>query len=199
MIGCSILRNFRNSLVRICLILALGGAAILAAQDTSATLSGDVRQARATVLPPIDVALKLDEPPYTLFSTQTDDEGAFKFAMLPAGTYFVAILELLPTKYHVGNLSGLVERDEAHPIAHATVQLFCDGDKVCGKTKTDSKGQFAFFNLPPRDKITIYVTHPNYYPFEAPDYEIRGGFNSVYAPITLDSRQRPKPPLVVCE
>ena len=89
--------------------------------------------------------------------------------------------------------------DEAHPIARATVKLLCDVDKVCGEAKTDSNGEFIFFDLPPRGDITIRATHPGFYSEEGARSEIRAGFNSTYAPIVLNSRLRRKPPVVVCE
>jgi hypothetical protein len=115
-----------------------------------------------------------------------------------SGGPFLEYLELLPTKQHVGNLSGHVERDETHPIARATVKLLCER-KVCGETKTDSNGEFIFFNLPPRGDITIRVTRPGFYSAEGTGYEVREGFNSTYSPFVLNSTLRPKPPLVVCE
>lgn len=107
--------------------------------------------------------------------------------------------ELLPTEQPVGNLSGRVERDEAHPIARATVRLLCGERKVCGETKTDSNGEFIFFDLPPRGDVTIRATHPGFYSAQGTDYEIRQGFNSTYWPIILNSKLRPKPPVVSCE
>jgi hypothetical protein len=229
-------------LVRISLIFALGGAAVLAAQETSATLSGEIHDVAGASIPSINVELRLAEPPYTIFSLRTDGAGAFKFTVLPTGTYTlladkpgfqtlrltsmqlasgehgilpplrldiggscgagpptIGHLQRLPGSGQIGNLSGTVMRDQAHPITRATVKLRCGQQKVCGDTKTDSKGEFIFFNLSPRDDNTIRVTHPGFYPWEGSGYEVRVGFDSTYGPITLDRRLRTKRPLVVCE
>jgi hypothetical protein len=98
-----------------------------------------------------------------------------------------------------GNISGRVLADETRPLAGATVRLLCDARKVCGETKTDSVGDFIFFNLPPRDDCTTRVTHPRFYVWEGTGFESRAGFDSTYLPITLDSKLQPKPPLIVCE
>jgi hypothetical protein len=92
-----------------------------------------------------------------------------------------------------------VVRDEAHPIARATVRLLCKDRKICGETKTDSNGEFIFFNLPAREDITIRVMHPSFYLWEGAGYEVRAEFHSTYRPIILDSRLRPRPAVVVCE
>jgi Carboxypeptidase regulatory-like domain len=222
--------------------MAIVGAAQLAAQDTTASLRGEVFARDNGVIPGVDAELRLEDPPQTRFSVRTDYDGKFKFALLPAGTYTLTLarrgfrtltlksirladeeqkivpslrfdvsgscgaggpilgyIEQLPTEQHVGNLNGRVERDQTHPIARATVKLLCDERKICGETKTDSHGEFIFFNLPPRDDITIRVTHPGFYPGEVTGYRVRDGFNSTYSPIILDSRLRPKPPVAVCE
>jgi len=223
-------------------VIAIVGAGVLAAQDTSATLSGEISGPGGAAVGALNVELTLAEPPQTTFSLRLNDEGKFEFRVLPPGTYTLTVaqlgfrtlkvksilvasaeqqilpplsvevagscgsggptleyLELLPTKQHVGNLSGHVERDEAHPIARATVKLFCEERKVCGETKTNPNGEFIFFNLPPRGDITIRVTRPGFYSAEGTGYEVREGFNSTYAPFVLNSTLRPKPPLVICE
>lgn len=227
--------------MRIGLIFALGGAAVLAAQDTGATLSGYARDRAGAAVPSTSVELRLEEPPNTLFSLRTDD-GQFKFTVLPAGTYALKLerigfrtlgvrpiqlssgeqkvllplridaagscgfgrstveyLQFLPAGRHAGNLGGRVESDDAHPVERARVKLLCNERKVCGDTKTDSNGEFTFVNLPPRDDITIRITHAGFYDWEGSDLEIRAGFDSSYRPITLDPKLRSKTPLVVCE
>ena len=72
-----------------------------------------------------------------------------------------------------------------HPIARATVKLLCDERKVRGETKTDSNGEFVFFNLKPRDDITIRFTHPSLRVGRT-DYEVRAGFDSTYETVTLE-------------
>jgi len=228
-------------LVRISLIFALGGAAVLAAQETSATLSGEIHDVAGASIPSINVELRLAEPPYTIFSLRTDGAGAFKFTVLPTGTYTLLAdkpgfqtlrltsmqlasgehgilpplrvevagscgfggpagenLQFRPAEQGAGNLTGRVERDEAHPIARATVKLLCDERKVCGETKTDSNGEFIFFNLAPRDDITIHVSDAGFYDWEVSGYD-QAGFDSTYEPITMDSKLRSKRPLIVCE
>lgn len=227
--------------MRISLIFALGGAAILAAQDHSATLSGEIRDGAGAGIPSTSVELKLREAPNTLFSVRTDDGGKFKFILLPVGTYMLKLtrigfrtlgltsiqiasgeqkimpplrvevagscgfggpagenLQFRPAEQGAGNLTGRVERDEAHPIARATVKLLCDERKVCGETKTDSNGEFIFFNLAPRDDITIHVSDAGFYDWEVSGYD-QAGFDSTYEPITMDSKLRSKRPLIVCE
>jgi hypothetical protein len=59
----------------------------LAAQDISATVSGRIRPAiQAT-----DIVLTLQSQPHTLFSVRLDDQGRFRFSVLPAGTYTLTI------------------------------------------------------------------------------------------------------------
>ena len=222
--------------------VAITSVALLAAQDTSATVSGVVRAWDDGAIYGVDAELRLEESPHTRFSVRADNEGRFKFTILPAGTYTLTLakrgfrtltlksiqvatgeqkvlrplrvefdgscgaggpilehLELLPTELHVGNLSGHVERSHGRPIARATVQLLCDERKVCGETKTDSNGEFIFFDLPPRNDITIRVTHPGFYAWEGSGFRIREGLSATYAPTTLDSGLRPKRPLIYCE
>jgi hypothetical protein len=222
--------------------MAMVGAALLVAQNTTASLRGEALAWGDSVIPGVDAELSLEDPPRTRFSMRTDDDGKFKFTVLPAGAYTLTLskrafqpltlksirvtsgeqkilptprlggsgscgaggpvleyLEQLPAEQHVGNLSGRVVRDEAHPIARATVRLLCKDRKICGETKTDSNGEFIFFNLPAREDITIRVMHPSFYLWEGAGYEVRAEFHSTYRPIILDSRLRPRPAVVVCE
>jgi hypothetical protein len=81
MIGCSIPRSFNKTLLFIKLIFALAAAGVLAAQDTSASVSGEVDPFES------DVQLTLQTPPYTIFSVRTANHGKFRLSVLPAGTY----------------------------------------------------------------------------------------------------------------
>ncbi len=86
------LRSFNKALLFINLIFALVGAAVLAAQDTSATVSGEVSPFES------DVQLTLQTPPRTIFSVRTENQGKFKLSVLPAGTYTLkAALRGCPT------------------------------------------------------------------------------------------------------
>jgi hypothetical protein len=80
--------------------IAVVGAGILAAQDTSATVSGVVRDPTDAALAGVKAELKLEQPPNTLFSLRVDEDGRFKFTVLPAGTYAltVACLGFKPLK-----------------------------------------------------------------------------------------------------
>jgi hypothetical protein len=60
-------------------------AGVLLAQDSSATVSGQLEG-----MPPAEVLLTLETRPYTIFSTRLD-EGRFKFTVLPAGTYSLKV------------------------------------------------------------------------------------------------------------
>lgn len=120
-------------------------------------------------------------------------------------------LEILATEQGVGNLRGRVLREQKRypgpPVARATVKLLCSGRNICGETKTDSYGDFSFFDLPPGTNFTVNVSKHGYYPLEEPNYEVRAGFSSIYPPSTLepchngncDPRLRPKRPLGLCE
>jgi hypothetical protein len=81
MIGCSISRSSNRTLLFINLIFALAAATVLAAQDTSASVSGEIDG------PTADAELTLQTAPHTVFSVRTHDGGKFKFSVLPAGTY----------------------------------------------------------------------------------------------------------------
>jgi hypothetical protein len=125
---------------------------------------------------------------------------------------FIDYFQLLPTSQGAGNLSGRVawgqERlaEDGPPIARAKVTLLCAERKVCGETRTDSKGEFLFSSLAPGE-YTILVTHFGYYPLEDPGYEVREGFEQTYKPLLLehcpngncDPRLRPKLPLIACQ
>ena len=72
-------------------IFALAAAAILAAQDTRATLSGEIRGPGGATVPALNADLTLLEPPHTLFSLRLDDKGRFKFILLTPGTYALTV------------------------------------------------------------------------------------------------------------
>ena len=68
-------------------IFVLAGAGVLVAQDTSATVSGQLLDRADAIIPGIDAELRLHDPPYTSFSVRVGQEGKFRFSVLPAGVY----------------------------------------------------------------------------------------------------------------
>jgi hypothetical protein len=74
-------------------MIAIVGAGVLAAQDTSATLSGIVRDITGAGLAATSAELKLKQPPQTTFSLRTDNEGKFRFTALPLGTYTLKLTQ----------------------------------------------------------------------------------------------------------
>jgi len=163
-----------------------------------------------TVLPAGTYTLVLEKPGFRTLTLKSIQVFSGEQKILPPlqtegsascgrGGPVVQHIELLPTEQHAGNLRGRIVRDEIHRIIHATVKLLCDERKVGGETKTDSNGEFIFFNLPARDGIIIRVTHPGYYSQEETGYEVRAGFDSTYSPLTMDRRLLSKRSLVVCE
>jgi len=171
---------------------------------------------RFSWLPPGIYSLKLESigfETFTLTSVQLT-EGQWKrlppLMMAVGGSChfpFVESYRLLPEGRHVGNLSGHVrEMEEGPPIANAKVTLLCGERKACGETKTDSKGEFTFFDIRP-GAYALRVTHFGYYPLDVGEHEVRGGFDQTDLPLLLehcpngncDPRLRPKKPLIVCQ
>jgi len=94
MIGCSILRSFnKTSLLFISPIFLLAVAAVLAAQDTSASVSGEIRGPGGATIGPLNAELTFVEPPHAKFSVLLDDEGRFKFTVLPPGTFTLTVAQ----------------------------------------------------------------------------------------------------------
>ena len=89
--GCSISRSCNKTLLFINCIFVLGAAAVLVAQDTSATVSGEIRGPVGALAGSLNAELTLLEPPHTTFSLRLDDEGKLKFRTLPPGTYTLTI------------------------------------------------------------------------------------------------------------
>jgi hypothetical protein len=75
------------------LIFALAAAGLLVAEDTSATLSGIVRDSTGAGLAATNAELKLKQPPHTTFSLQTDNEGEFRSTALSLGTYTLKLVQ----------------------------------------------------------------------------------------------------------
>jgi hypothetical protein len=67
---------------------------LLKAQDTSATVSGEIRGPRGMTLRALNAELMLLDPPHTLFSLRLDNKGNFKFTVLPPGTYTLTVADL---------------------------------------------------------------------------------------------------------
>lgn len=224
MMGCWIPRSFNKKSLVIYSIFVLAATGLLAAEDTSATLSGQING------PATDVQLTLQAPPRTIFSVRKDDQGRFKFSVLPGGTYVLEVgylgfkyfkvksiqvasgqqkvlpplrMDVAPSDTFLpnpefdphrgdqpfGNLSGRVLGHNSRALALATVKLICD-EKICGETKTNSNGEFIFFNLSPRDDYTILVTRSGYYEWQAGDYEIQAGYDATYGSIMLRPRTK---------
>jgi hypothetical protein len=123
------------------------------------------------------------------------------------GGPMIESLELLPGAKSIGNLSARVMRDKHHPIVGTTVTLHCEEHLTCGQTKTDSRGEFIFFNLEDDQQYTMNFSHRGFYPLHEEVYEIQPGYAATYWPIALehcprgncDPKLRPRRPLVVCE
>jgi Carboxypeptidase regulatory-like domain len=79
--------------VRCCSLLLI--VSLLKAQDTSATLRGEIRGPQGATVGTLNAELMLLEPPHTVFSVRSDDKGNFRFTVLPPGTYTL-------TAEHVG-------------------------------------------------------------------------------------------------
>ena len=77
--------------MRYALLLILS---LLKAQDTSATLSGEIRGPRGMTVGALNAELMLLEPPHSLFSLRLDNKGNFKFKVLPPGTYTLTVAAL---------------------------------------------------------------------------------------------------------
>jgi hypothetical protein len=67
--------------------------ALLAAQDTSATVSGEVRDIIGVAIAATNAELKLQDPPGSIYSVRTDNEGKFRFSGLPPGTYTLKLAQ----------------------------------------------------------------------------------------------------------
>jgi hypothetical protein len=121
-------------------------------------------------------------------------------------------IRLLPSGNHIGNLAGSVKLDKgpmmgkSPPIAGADVTLLCSTGKICGASKTDSKGEFRFKALP-TGNVSVRVNRAGFYPLNKPGYKIEDGIESVYSSVYIercpfgncDPRLLPKRPLVRCE
>jgi hypothetical protein len=92
------------------------------------------------------------------------------------------------------------------PATGADVTLLCSTRKVCGATKTNSKGEFAFKELLPGD-YSVRISRAGFYTLNEPGYKVTEGLESIYWPIQIercplgncDPRLRPKKPLALCE
>lgn len=69
------------------LMVAVAGATILLAQNTNATVSGELRDSTGADVPEVNAELAQDSDPDSVFSVRTDDKGKFRFAAVPSGTF----------------------------------------------------------------------------------------------------------------
>jgi hypothetical protein len=84
-------RGLDKTLLSINPVFVLAAMAVLSAEETSATVSGEVRDWHDALVPNLDAELRLQTPPHTIFSVRTGDDGKFKFTVLPAGTYTLTL------------------------------------------------------------------------------------------------------------
>lgn len=92
------------------------------------------------------------------------------------------------------------------PAVSARVTLICETGKVCGATKTDSKGAFLFRGID-SGVYDVVVKHAGYYPLRVSRVEVEENREMIYGSFDIercfkdncDPRLRPKKPLVVCE
>jgi Carboxypeptidase regulatory-like domain len=205
--------------------IAPGTAAVLeserAPNNRFRTVADAAGVYRFAGLPAGDYNLTLYEPAFQLLTVKfihiTDGEQksipALKLALSLCGSHAVRDhIRLLPAGDNTGNLGGTVRLDpipwvqKSPPIADADVILVCSTGRVCGATRTDSKGEFRFEDLPPGE-VSIQVNRAGFYPLREPDYTIEPGLEQIYAPIYIerchlgncDPKLRPKKPLQVCE
>jgi hypothetical protein len=120
------------------------------------------------------------------------------------GHAYLDHLHLLPTEGHTGTIRGIV-MGKTGPIPDATAALVCS-NRICGETKTDSKGQFTFENLS-AGSFAVRVTRRGFYSLDLPQFFAQERFESAYDPIHIercprgncDPRLRPKKPPARCE
>jgi hypothetical protein len=120
-------------------------------------------------------------------------------------------MRFLPSADQGGTLVGSVRVDQKKkppPIAGVDVTLICGAGNVCGSTKTDSNGEFAFKAAPPGyGNLSVRLSRKGFYPLDDPGFSVQEGFESIYWPLSLercplgncDPKLRPKKPLGRCE
>jgi hypothetical protein len=121
-------------------------------------------------------------------------------------------ISLLPAGTRVGNLGGSVLSEPepgtagSRPVAGADVTLICAGGSRCGTTKTNSRGEYAFWGLLP-GTFSVRIEPAGFYPTEQSDFRVQDGLETVYWPVEIeachlgncDPKLRPAKPLTVCE
>ena len=118
---------------------------------------------------------------------------------------------LLAPGTRVGDLAGRVDIEpgatlsKPRRLAGAEVSLLCAEGIVCGKTTTDSRGEFVFKGLSP-GRFSLRVVRVGFYPTSQSGYEVRKGLESHWllpverCPLgNCDPTLRPREPLAVCE
>lgn len=127
------------------------------------------------------------------------------------GTRLPQYYRLLPPGTRGGNLLGILGVEpsptlsKSRPLAGAEVSLICNEGAVCGKTKTDSKGEFVFVGLSP-GTFSIRVNRTGFYPWKESGYKVREGLETSWSMYVescphadCDPKLRPPKPLPTCE
>jgi len=123
-------------------IFVLGATAVLAAQDTGATVSGQVRDVTDTPIQFANAELKRQDPPRTIYSARTDQEGKFQFTVLAAGTYTLKLLVPGFKLLTVRSIQVASEEPKVLPPLRLDIPISCAGPFV------------DYFELSPDDRTT---------------------------------------------
>lgn len=74
-------------------VITMVGAVVLAAQDTSATVSGEVHDITGAPIPATNAELTLGQPTHTVRLARADTAGEFRFTQVPPGTYTLKLAQ----------------------------------------------------------------------------------------------------------
>jgi hypothetical protein len=177
-----------------------------------------------TGLPTDEYTLKLLSPGFKLLTVKSihileNEQKSLPNLQLEVGSMadcgghaVLDYIRFLPSGDHFGDLVGSVRIEQtpfvekSPPIAGADVSLICGTDKVCGRTRTNSDGEFVFKALP-QGSLSVRVEYAGFYSLNEPGYTIEDGIESVYWSVYLercplgdcDPKLRPKKPPAICE